>query len=73
MQVRKLMSLGFQVCDVKKPLAAVWRICEKGNVVQFGNEDHECFIQNKVSGDKVFMRREGGSYVLDVEFEEGPF
>ena len=31
-----VMSLGFQVSDVQKPLAAVWRIAEKGNLVQFG-------------------------------------
>ena len=68
-QVQKLMSLGFQVCDVKKPLAAVWRICEKGNIVQFGPEAEDCFIKNKRSGDKVLMRREGGSYVLDIEFD----
>ena len=29
-----VMSLGFQVSDVQKPLAAVWRIAEKGNLVQ---------------------------------------
>ena len=68
-KVRRLMGLGFQVCDVKKPLAAVWRICEKGNLVQFGPEDEDCFIQSKKSGDKVLLRRERGSYVLDVEFD----
>ena len=31
----KLMGMGFEVCDVKKALAAVWKICEKGNLVQF--------------------------------------
>jgi hypothetical protein len=36
-----VMSLGFQVSDVQKPLAAVWRIAEKGNVVQFGPKDEE--------------------------------
>ena len=55
--------------DVKKPLAAVWRICERGNVVPFGPENEDCFIMNKRTKDKVFMRREGGSYVLDVRFD----
>ena len=32
----KVMKLGFQISDVQKPLAAVWRIAEKGNLVQFG-------------------------------------
>ena len=29
------MNLGFQVADVKKPLIAVKRICEKGDIVSF--------------------------------------
>ena len=65
----KKMDLGFQVCGVKKPLAVVWRICESGNIVQFGPTDEDCFIVDQQSGDKVFMRREGGSYVLDMKFE----
>ena len=64
----KLMSMGFEVCDVKKALAAVWKVCEKGNLVQFGFLDGESFITNKKTGDKVFMKRKGRSYVLDVEF-----
>ena len=28
---KTVMGLGFQVSDVQKPLAAVWRIAEKGN------------------------------------------
>ena len=31
-----LMSLGFDVLDMKKPLTAVWRIPKKGNIVWFG-------------------------------------
>ena len=64
----KLMGMGFEVCDVKKALAAVWKSCEKGNLVQFGFLEGESFITNKKSGEKVFMKRKGGSYVLDVEF-----
>ena len=30
------MGLNFQMSDVQKSLAAVWRIAEKGNIVQFG-------------------------------------
>jgi hypothetical protein len=63
----KLMGMGFEVCDVKKALAAVWKICEKGNLGQFGFLEGESFITNKKSGEKVFVKRKGGSYVLDVE------
>ena len=38
-----VMSLGYQVSEVQKPLAAVWRIADKGNLVQFaqGPPDQE--------------------------------
>ena len=32
------IEMNFQVCEVKKALAAVRRICKAGNVVQFGSE-----------------------------------
>ena len=64
----KRMAMDFQVWGVKKALAAVHKICRVGNVVQFGSEEEECFIKNKQSGQKVMLRRKGGSYVMDVEF-----
>ena len=69
-----LMSMGFQVTDVKKPLLAVAQICSKGNVVQFGPEGHQNYIQNVKTGEKVFMKRKGNSYVLTGDLaERNPF
>jgi hypothetical protein len=68
----KRMGLTFQVADVKKPLIAVKRITEKGNMVSFGPGAEDNFILNKSSGDKLKLRPNGqGSYLLDVEFENG--
>ena len=53
---------------VKKALAAVWRICDKGNIVQFGPEEADCFILNKETKQKVQMKKKKGSYVIEVEF-----
>ena len=64
----KLMKLGFQVSDVQKPLAAVWRIAEKGNIVQFGPKAEDNFIMNVKTKQTVPMTRKGGSYVLNAEF-----
>ena len=64
----RMMGMEFQVSDVRKPLAAVWRIAEKGNRIQFGPTDEECFIQNISTGEKVGLKRKGGSYVMEVEF-----
>jgi len=38
------MGLNFQVTDVRKPLLAVKRITEKGNVVQFGPAESDNYI-----------------------------
>ena len=42
--VEVVVGLTFQATDVKKALTAVWRICEKGNIVQFGGSPEDCFI-----------------------------
>ena len=57
-----------RLCEVKKALAAVRRICKAGNVVQFGSEPEECYIENKMSRKRVALRQKGGSYVMNVHF-----
>ncbi len=64
-------SIVFQVTDVTRPLAAVSRIVEKGNVVHFGPRPEDNFIRSE-SGKKLQIRREQGTYVIDVEFNDGP-
>ena len=51
--------------DVRKPLASVSRICEKGNIVQFGPCAVDNFIQSVATKEKVFMKKKGNSYVLE--------
>ena len=67
---RAALGLSFQVTDVRKPLLAVTRIAEKGNVVQFGPSEGDNFIRNKLSGNKILLRKKGGSYIMDVSFGE---
>lgn len=62
-----LMGMGFQASDVRKPLAAVHRIVEKGNNVQFGPGDEDNFIMNVKTGKKIMLRKKGRSYIMDVE------
>ena len=70
----RIMGMGFEVTDVKKPLMAVSRICEKGNVVQFGPEDSHNFIQNIQTGEKLYMKKKGNSYVLEGALaDQNPF
>ena len=51
--------MGFQVSDVQKPLAAVWRIADKGNLVQFGPNPEDNFIQNVITKRKIPMIKNG--------------
>ena len=62
------LEIGFQVTDVKKPLLAVRRLCEKGNVVQFGPEAHHNFVMNVTTGERLTLKRRGNSWVLPGKF-----
>ena len=59
-------TMSFEVTDVTKPLVAVRRIVEKGNEVHFGKE---CYIRNVHTGERIPMRRKGGSYVIDIDVD----
>jgi hypothetical protein len=69
----KPRAMNFHVTDVKKPLGAVCRIAEKGNYVCFGPESKDNYIMNIGTNEKIMMKRERGTYVLDVEFMESVF
>ena len=60
------MEMGFEVCDVRRPLAAVSRMTSKGNRVVFGPKEEDNYIQHVESGKKIMMRKKGGAYVVDV-------
>ena len=56
----------FEVCDVRRPLAAVSRMTSKGNRVVFGPGEEDNYIQHVESGKKIKMRKKGGAYAVDV-------
>ena len=62
------IEMGFEVCNVKRALASVARICERGNRVVFdeGNGGEGSFIENKKTGNRIKMRRKGNAWVVDV-------
>ena len=64
----EVLGMKFQVTEVHKPLAAVWRLAEKGNLVVFGPTEAQCFIQNIQTGKQIPLHKRGGSYVLKVEY-----
>ena len=60
--------MQFHVTDVKKPLASVSRIVEKGSSVHF--TPTESYIQSP-AGEKIILKLEKGVYVMDVEYCSG--
>ena len=60
----KTLEMGFQVTDVRKPLLAVSRLCEKGYNVHFGPEPHHNYIMNVATSHRLMLRRRGNSWVL---------
>ena len=60
------MEMGFEVCDLRRPLAAVSRITSKGNRVVFGPDDEDNYIFHVESGKNIKMRPKGGASVVDV-------
>ena len=63
-----VVGLKFQVTDVRKPLLAVRRLVERGNVVQFGPEPEQNYIQHIETGRKIMMEKKGGSFVIKANF-----
>ena len=66
------MKICFQVAAVTKPLISVQRIVEQGNHVQFGPKDEDNFIENRASGNKIGLTRNGkGSFLMKVDLVGG--
>ena len=60
--------MTFHVTDVKKPLASVSKMAEKGSSVHF--TPNGSYIQGP-KGERIELVQEGGVYVMDVKFLSG--
>ena len=67
------LAMNFQVTDVRKPLLSVSRLCEQGNLVQFGPRDSDNYIQNVAGGQKLRLERRGNSWVIPGQLAEAGF
>ena len=65
------VGLKFQVTDVRKPLLAVRRLVEKGNVVVLSDGEGESYIMNKEAKVRIPIVKKGGSFVVEAEFVRG--
>ena len=64
-------AMKFNVADVKKPLASAAKVVSAGNRICMGPTPNENFIENTSTGENIELRIEGGTYVFDVEYEDG--
>ena len=70
----RIIGMPFQACDVKRPLASVKKICEKGNLVQFGPTTKDNFIMSITTGEKIWLSMEKGQYVMEASLvTDSPF
>ena len=67
------LAMNFQVTDVRKPLLAVSRLLEQGNIVQFGPRPGNSYIQNVAGGQKLQLERRGNSWVIPGKLAEAGF
>ena len=56
-RTERIMEAKFEVTNVRKPIMAVARVVDAGNVVQFGPRPEDNFIMHVGSNDKVYLRR----------------
>ena len=63
--------MKFNVAKVKKPLASAAKVVEAGNRISMGPNPSDNCIENTITGEKIGLRVEGGTYVFDVEFKNG--
>ena len=68
--VKGKAGMKFLMTDVRKPLAAVSAIVEAGNEVVFKPGVNDSFILNPQTGKKVQLKRERGTYTMEVEVED---
>jgi len=62
------LNLTFQVAGVKKALGSVRKMCAAGNRVVFEDisETEGGYVENKISGARIPIKKEGGTYGVSI-------
>ena len=64
-------GMRFNVAKVQKPLASAAKVVEAGNRISTVPKPQDNYIENTKTGEKIELRVDRGTYVFDVEFENG--
>ena len=57
-------TIKAQVCEVNKALLSVHRMVQAGNTVAFSK--HGSYAQDDETGEKMYMREQGGMYMMKM-------
>ena len=64
-------GMVFHMTDARRMLASVDKIVAAGHRVTFAKKAEDCFIEHVESGDKIYMQRENGVFVVKVGVDTG--
>ena len=62
-----------QVCEVNKALLSVSKVVKAGNRVVFDDDDEGSYIEDKQTGERMWMKKENGMYMLRLWVKRGAF
>ena len=66
---KNVRKLHFQsILEVKKPLAFVAKVANKGNIIVLGEEGGDSYIYNIATEKLIPIRQENNVHVLGVEY-----
>ena len=64
-------GMKFNVAKVQKPLASAAKVVEAGNKISMGPKPEDNYIENAITGERIKLRIDKGTYVFDVEYHNG--
>ena len=66
-----LRNVTAQVCDVNKPLLSVRKVMAGGSRVVF--DEAGSYIENKATGERTWLKEQGGMFILKMYVQKQPF
>ena len=64
-------GMRFNVAGVQKPVASAAKVVEASNKISMGPNPDDNYIMNDATGEKIALRIDRGTFVFDVEFQDG--
>ena len=72
-RLTKESEMVFNIEDVKKPVASAVKVCDAGNRIVMDPDPQKCYVEKVDTGERMKIRRENGTFVIDVQFVNGDY